>query len=182
MASRMPISLVRSVTETSMMFMMPMPPRSRLTAAIAARSAVSVRVNGQPAGRWELSDDPADSRGLLSWHAQPHDGHLYEAGSYGELLRVPVSADAIREGARSGEMIVRLEVDPSLPGGLAIYGAHFGRYPVDPSVLFVLRDTSRVRVTRAPFGQLPDGRGVERFTLTNAHGIGVLLLLCLRQC
>ncbi|HEX9292161.1 MAG TPA: galactose-1-epimerase [Gemmatimonadales bacterium] len=139
-------------------------------------SAVSVRVNGQAAGRWELPDDPADSRGILSWHAQPHDGHLYEAGSYGELLRVPISADAIREGAQSGEMIVRLEVDPSLPGGLAIYGAHFGRYPVDPSVLFVLRDTSRARVTRAPFGQLPDGRGVERFTLTNAHGIEVQLI------
>ncbi|HEY0777374.1 MAG TPA: aldose epimerase family protein [Gemmatirosa sp.] len=26
-------------------------------------------------------------------------------------------------------------------------------------------------VTRAPFGTLPDGRAVERFTLTNAHGI-----------
>ncbi len=144
-----------------------------MTGATKFPSAVSVRVNGQPAGRWELPDDPADSRGILSWHAQPHDGRLYEAGSYGELLRVPISADAIRAGAQSGEMIVRLEVDPSLPGGLAIYGAHFGRYPVDPSVLFVLRDTSRARVTRAPFGQLPDGRGVERFTLTNAHGIEV---------
>src|SRR5258706_2070982 len=73
-------------------------------------------------------------------------------------------------------MIVRLEVDPSLPGGLAIYGAHFGRYPVAPSVLFVLRDSSRARVTRGPFGQLPDGRGVERFTLTNAHGIEVQVI------
>ena len=35
MASRMPISRVRSVTETSMMFMMPMPPTSRLTPATA---------------------------------------------------------------------------------------------------------------------------------------------------
>ena len=34
-ARRMPISRVRSVTETSMMFMMPMPPTSRLTPAIA---------------------------------------------------------------------------------------------------------------------------------------------------
>jgi aldose 1-epimerase len=31
----------------------------------------------------------------------------------------------------------------------------------------------RDRVTRAPFGQLPDGRRVELFTLTNAHGIEV---------
>src|SRR6266567_1855046 len=144
-----------------------------MTGATKFPSAVSVRVNGQPAGRWELPDDPADSRGILSWHAQPHDGHLYEAGSYGELVRVPLPAAALREGARTGTMVVRLEVDAALPGGLAIYGAHFGRYPVDPSVVFVLRDTSRARVTRAPFGQLPDGRGVERFTLTNAHGIEV---------
>ena len=33
-ARRMPISLVRSVTVTSMMFMMPMPPTSRLIAAM----------------------------------------------------------------------------------------------------------------------------------------------------
>ncbi|MNT46204.1 hypothetical protein D3C72_1828330 [compost metagenome] len=37
----MPISRVRSVTETSMMFMMPMPPTRRLTAATAPRSPVS---------------------------------------------------------------------------------------------------------------------------------------------
>jgi hypothetical protein len=98
-----------------------------------------VRVNGSIAGRRKLSDDPADSRGILSWHAQPHDGHLYEAGSYGQLLRVSIPAAAIAQGARTGEMIVRLEVNDSLPGGLAIYGARFGRYPVDPTILFVLR-------------------------------------------
>jgi hypothetical protein len=36
-------------------------------------------------------------------------------------------------------LVVRLEVDAALPGGLALYGARFGRYPVDPTVLFVLR-------------------------------------------
>ena len=40
MASRTPISRVRSVTLTSMMFMMPMPPTSRLTAATAPSSEV----------------------------------------------------------------------------------------------------------------------------------------------
>src|SRR2546427_8745723 len=114
-----------------------------MTGATPFRSAVTVRVNGQVAGRWDLPDDPADSRGILSWHAQPHDGHLYEAGSYGELLRVPIPAEAFRAAARRGAMIVRLEVDAVLPGGLAIYGARFGRYPIDPSVLFVLRDTIR---------------------------------------
>jgi len=130
-----------------------------MTGATPFRSAVTVRVNGELAGRWDLPDDPADSRGILSWHAQPHDGHLYEAGSYGELLRVSIPAAALRQGARTGALIVRLEVDTALPGGLAIYGARFGRYPVDPSVLFVLRDTMRTQ-----------------FTLTNAHGIEVQVI------
>ena len=41
-ARRMPISRVRSVTESSMMFMMPMPPTSSETAATLASSAVMV--------------------------------------------------------------------------------------------------------------------------------------------
>ncbi len=43
-ASRMPISRVRSVTDTSMIFMMPMPPTSRLTAATAPSSMVNTLV------------------------------------------------------------------------------------------------------------------------------------------
>jgi len=102
-------------------------------------SAVTVRVNGVVAGHYQLADDPADSRGILSWQAQPHDGHLYEAGSYGELLRVVVPPEALSAAARTKEIVVRLEVDETLPGGLAIYGARFGRYPVDPTIIFVLR-------------------------------------------
>jgi predicted transcriptional regulator len=102
-------------------------------------SAVTVRVNGHLAGRWELADDPADSRGILSWNAQPHDRHLYEAGSYGQLLRIPVPTQALVDAARGGALVVRLSVDDASPGGLAIYGAGFGRYPVDPTVLFLLR-------------------------------------------
>ncbi len=44
MASRIPISRVRSVTETSMMFIMPIPPTSRLTAATALSRAVIICV------------------------------------------------------------------------------------------------------------------------------------------
>ena len=102
-------------------------------------SAVTVRVNGELAGRYDLDDDPADHRGVLSWFSQKRDRLLREAGSYGQLLRVPVPAAALAQGARAGELIVRLEVSDALPGGLAIYGRRFGRYPVDPSVLFVLR-------------------------------------------
>lgn len=102
-------------------------------------SAVRVRVNGVDVARRRLADDPADSRGVLSWLAQPHDGHLHEAGSYGELLRIPLPAEALSAAAQSGEFVVRLEVDDSLPGGLAVYGARFGRYPVDPTIIFTLR-------------------------------------------
>ena len=42
-ASRRPISRVRSVTDTSMMFMMPMPPTASDTPATAASSRASVR-------------------------------------------------------------------------------------------------------------------------------------------
>ena len=41
MARRMPISRVRSVTVTSMMFMMPMPPTTREMAAITIRMVMS---------------------------------------------------------------------------------------------------------------------------------------------
>jgi hypothetical protein len=110
-----------------------------MTSADKYPSAVTVSFNGHVARRVELGDDPADSRGILSWHAQPHDGHLHEAGSYGQLLRIPVPAEEIAEAERTGELIVRMEVSDALPGGLAIYGKHFGRYPVDPSVVWVGR-------------------------------------------
>ena len=45
MAMRRPISRVRSVTDTSMMFMMPMPPTMSETDAIAASSIVMMRAD-----------------------------------------------------------------------------------------------------------------------------------------
>jgi predicted transcriptional regulator len=100
-------------------------------------SAVTVRVNDVVAGREQLEDDPADHRGILSWHSQLRDRHLREAGSYGTLLRVTIPRDALERAATRGELVIRLEVDPALPGGLAIYGRRFGRYPLDPTVVFV---------------------------------------------
>ena len=102
-------------------------------------SAVTVRCNGQVAGRYDLPDDPADHRGILSWQAQPQDGKLREAGSYGYRLSVPLPTQALQQAAQTGTLVIRLEVDESLPGGLAIYGADFGRYPLDPTVLLVMK-------------------------------------------
>lgn len=103
-------------------------------------SAVRVSVNGQPAGRYDLPDDPADHRGLLSWHAQPQDRRLYEAGTYGYRLSVPIPPEALRQGAETGALRIRLDVDGSMPGGLAVYGADFGRYPLDPTVLLIFKE------------------------------------------
>ncbi len=110
-----------------------------MTSVYKFPSAVTVRVNDEVAGRRELADDPADSRGILSWNAQRYDGTLTEAGSYGELLRVSLGAESLAASEGRGEIVVRMEVSDALPGGLAIYGARFGRYPLDPTVLFVLK-------------------------------------------
>jgi hypothetical protein len=108
-----------------------------MTDTVRFPSAVTVSVNGVVAGRHELADDPADHRGILSWHAQLKDKKLREAGSYGELVEVPIPRGALEKAAAEGALIVRLEVDAALPGGLAVYGARFGRYPLDPTVVFV---------------------------------------------
>lgn len=100
-------------------------------------SAVTLRVNGVLAGRQPLADDPADHRGILSWHAQLRDRHLREAGSYGELVTIPIPREALRRAEAAGELVLRLEVGEALPGGLAVYGRGFGRYPLDPTLVFV---------------------------------------------
>jgi len=110
-----------------------------MTDTVRFPSAVRVRVNGVPAGLFDLPDDPADHRGILSWHAQLRDKKLREAGSYGYLIRADLPASSVRAAAESSEFVIRLEVDAGLPGGLAIYGERFGRYPVDPSLVFELK-------------------------------------------
>ena len=110
-----------------------------MTDAVPYPSAVRVVVNGQAAGVFDLRDDPADHRGLLSWHAQKRDGKLSEAGSHGELVAATVPAAALRAAAAKGEVVIRLEVDEAVPGGLAVYGEGSGRYPLDPSLVLTLR-------------------------------------------
>jgi hypothetical protein len=77
-----------------------------MTGAVKYPSAVTVRANGELAARVELADDPADSRGVLSWHAQPKgdpkNRRLQEAGSYGELVRVALPPAALARPRRPG--------------------------------------------------------------------------------
>ena len=100
-------------------------------------TAVSVKINGISAGRYDLPNDPADHRGILSWHYQLQNKTLSEAGSYGYLLNVNIPKKSLEEAVKTGELIIKLEVDESSNGGLAIYGDKFGRYPLNPTVIFV---------------------------------------------
>jgi hypothetical protein len=97
---------------------------------------VRIRVNGKVVGSFYLKDDPADHRGILSWYSQPRNNRLNEAGSYGYLLSADIPVSLISD-LSSRTVTIRFEVDRSMPGGLAIYGRKFGRYPLDPTLIFV---------------------------------------------
>ncbi|MBN2325725.1 MAG: glycoside hydrolase family 2 [Candidatus Omnitrophica bacterium] len=99
-----------------------------------------IQANGQTVGVFELPDDPADHRGILSWHSQRRDRKLREAGSYGYLVSASIPQDALKKAFEVKEIVLRLEADEALPRGLAIYGERFGRYPLDPSLIFVMNE------------------------------------------
>lgn len=101
-------------------------------------SVVRITVDGESIGTFVLEDDPADHRGILSWFSQPQDNKLNEAGSYGYLVKASIPKNLIQKTSNKS-LKIRFEVDESIPGGLAIYGEAFGRYPVDPSLVFVMK-------------------------------------------
>jgi predicted transcriptional regulator len=110
-----------------------------MTDNVTHPSAVRIVVNGLALGTFDLPDDAADHRGLLSWHVQKRDGKLDEAGSHGSLVTASVPPEALRAAAAAGELRIRLEVDVALPGGRAIYGEQAGGYPGEPTVVLALR-------------------------------------------
>ncbi|MEL7534887.1 MAG: glycoside hydrolase family 2 TIM barrel-domain containing protein [Bacteroidota bacterium] len=97
-------------------------------------SQVSIWVNGEKVHTQILPDDPADHRGVLSWHHQLQDRKLHEAGSYGYLVKVPLSRSLINKIIKK-ETKFLLEIKSEGDGGVAIYGKEFGRYPFDPSLI-----------------------------------------------
>ena len=109
-----------------------------MTDEITHSSYARIRVNDQVIKEVFLPDDPADHRGLLSWYSQPHDRKLREAGSYGYLVEAEISHDLLATMLGEGSFKLTLEVPDINPGGLAIYGKDFGRYPIDPSFVFYL--------------------------------------------
>jgi hypothetical protein len=98
-------------------------------------SMVSVSANGTFAQQVALPDDPADHRGVLSWHYQPRERKLNEAGSYGYRVAVNIPKAALEAASKSGELVLRLEVSDALPGGLAVYGERFGRFGINPGIV-----------------------------------------------
>jgi len=103
-----------------------------MTSAEKWPSTLKVYANGKLVKTMQLPDDPADHRGILSWAAQPRDGTLHEAGSYGWLVEAAIPSEVLAQ-AKDGKLAIRLETEK---GGLAVYGASFGRYPLDPTVSF----------------------------------------------
>ncbi|MFD0671194.1 glycoside hydrolase family 2 protein [Cohnella sp. GCM10027633] len=96
-------------------------------------SRIEAYVDGERIGTFALSDDPADSRGVLSWHYQPTHDKLDDAGSYGYLCRAVVPSRLLgRIDVKRG---FRLELRAS-EGGLALYGRNAGRYPIDLQVRY----------------------------------------------
>lgn len=104
-----------------------------MTDEVMFPSEITISINGRKVVTETLPDDPADHRGVLSWHHQLQDGYLHEAGSYGYLIKVPLKKNQLRRAAKNGKITVRLEAEGE--GGLAIYGKTFGQYPVDPSIV-----------------------------------------------
>ena len=96
-------------------------------------SVISIYINGQKAKTVTLPDDPADHRGILSWENQLKDKKLREAGSYGYLIKVPLSKADLKNAVNKGVLSLKIQTEGD--GGLAIYGENFGRYPVNPSIV-----------------------------------------------
>ncbi len=106
-----------------------------MTDEVTFPSVIEFSINGNVFLTKTLPDDPADHRGVLSWHNQNQDRKLHEAGSYGYMVSIPVSKKDMRTAARTGYLEIKIRAKDE--NGLAIFGKDFGRYPVDPCLVFV---------------------------------------------
>jgi len=100
---------------------------------------VTVSVNGIEVETITLPDDPANSCGVFSHNAAFHHG------SYGYLTTIHV--DFVGRGVirdiltADRKLVVQFAVKPDAQnkGGLAIFGARLGRYPLDPTIRLYAR-------------------------------------------
>ncbi len=100
-------------------------------------TTVEVSFNGVKVATWNLPDDPADARGVLShWRG-------IERGSYGYLMKVEVNLNSpegvaiVNRWRETGQLVIRFTVPWNAVhrGGIAIYGETMGCYPVEPTIL-----------------------------------------------
>ena len=55
------------------------------------------------------------------------------------MVSVAIPHTVLVAAEKAGEIRLRLEVAAATPGGLAVYGERFGRYPLDPTLVFVMK-------------------------------------------
>jgi hypothetical protein len=104
-----------------------------MTDELTFPSKISISIDGQEVYSTTLADDPADHQGVLSWHHQLKDRKLREAGSYGYLIKVPITKGMLKSAFQKGELMVQIKTRGE--GGMAVYGKEFGRYALDPSLV-----------------------------------------------
>jgi hypothetical protein len=109
------------------------------TEARKLASDLVVTVNGIRLGALRLPDDPADARGVLSIHLNEN----FEYASHGFLHKLEADAETaqrILAASTSGEIKIRFEVPRTgRAGGLNLYGARMGAFPVDPTLIIDLQ-------------------------------------------
>ena len=116
-------------------------------------SLVTITANNQKIAQVELSDDPADHNGLLSWMNQEPGWAwgsadrskpwlLDEAGSYGYVVKAELDENSKKSALETGKVTIRLHVDESTNnrGGLSVYGKESGKYPMDLTLLITAKE------------------------------------------
>ena len=111
-------------------------------------SLVKITANENKVAEVELTDDPADHRGILSWMNQEPGWEwgaedrskpwlLDEAGSYGYLVIAKLDEPLKQNVLETGKAVIQIHVDEQTSdrGGLSVYGADSGRYPMDVSLM-----------------------------------------------
>ncbi|MCY3659521.1 MAG: hypothetical protein OXG36_10940 [Caldilineaceae bacterium] len=96
-------------------------------------TTVDVYLQDVKVDTWELSDDPADARGVLSHHRG------MEPGSHGYLQRVSVRGErlaALNFEPGTSDLDLRLDsTGTGSPRGFSVYGARAGAWPLGPTIL-----------------------------------------------
>ncbi|HEY0828003.1 MAG TPA: glycoside hydrolase family 2 TIM barrel-domain containing protein [Bacilli bacterium] len=105
-----------------------------MTDALRQESSLNILIDNEWIETLLLTDDPADSRGVLSWHYQLAANKLNEAGSYGYLCKVTLPSQITAKLNRNRTFKLQLKTDD---GGLALYGRNSGRYPIDLVIRYV---------------------------------------------